>query len=870
MARSQFFWNVSWQVLIVVLGLAGAMWDVLPAYGESVRPALAAGTNHMLALRTDGTVWAWGDNTFHQLGDATLKRRIVPGQVAGISGAIAASAGDSHNLVLLSNGEVWAWGDNTYGQLGDGTQTTRDTPAKVQGLSNVIAVAADGASNLALKRDGSVWAWGNNYYGQLGFSGPAYVTVPTQIETLQDVVGVTSGAALTGDGSVWTWGYNEDGQLGDGTRTNRAVPAKISITDVTRLIAGGSSRYAELQDGSVWFWGRIQEGELVDGTATNQLTPAAMPALQGYTQIAAGVSQALGVAPDGSIRAWGRNEVGEIGDGTKTLRNTPVIVKNLPKNPLGLAAGNWFSAAITADGNIWTWGRNDYGQLGRGLIFDNRPYPQKILGLAAVTVTAGERHGLALAADGSVWAWGDNRYGQLGVSGVTDRVVPQPIAGMTAAAIASCKRQNLALTAQGEVFAWGDDSGVQWGVASPSMRDKPVRIEGITSTPVAIGCGDTHAVVLGQDGRVWVWGSNFAGQLGSGADATVIASTPRVLAGLANVRAIAVGGRFTLALTEDGSLYGWGYNFYGQLGDGSNVMRTTPVLLMTGVDKVVAGYSHAFAKMKGGGWYAWGSNFSGELGTGDTENRNFPVPVPALEGYARIVASGGENIAWRMTDRWGLSLGITETGEVWEWGRLYNVNPGEFDATLTSTPKPVTLLGGITQAALGGSHALAVGGGAAWSWGNSTLGVLGQEVDLTKPEWVLSNDYRTPFNLGRLATATSFSAHADVTGSSAAPTITAALSVASADKGKTGKLYAAYLLPNGLLYFLTPTGWVRYDGTALPVYSETTLGEHTVVLWPGRALSGMANAVFYVGYGLSESDLLEKRKYSSIYTVVGQ
>ena len=142
--------------------------------------SVVAGGWHSLGLTSYGTVWAWGRNTYGQLGDGSTTTRSTPVQVSGLSGVIAIAGGDIHSLALKSDGTVWAWGYNYYGQLGDGSTTTRSTPVQVSGLSGVIAIAGGGDHNLALKSDGTVWAWGDNTNGELGDGSTTTRSTPVQ------------------------------------------------------------------------------------------------------------------------------------------------------------------------------------------------------------------------------------------------------------------------------------------------------------------------------------------------------------------------------------------------------------------------------------------------------------------------------------------------------------------------------------------------------------------------------------------------------------------------------------------------------------------------------------------------------------------
>jgi len=182
-------------------------------------------------LKTDGTVWAWGDNYSGQLGDGTTTERRTPVQVSGLTDVIAVTGGEGHGLALRADGTLWAWGDNYSGQLGDGTTTERRTPVQVSGLTDVIAVAAGGYHSLAVKTDGTLWTWGDNWSGQLGDGTTTERITPVQILGLTDVIAIAAGwehsLALKSDGTVWAWGLNDEGRLGDGTSDGRTSPVQV-------------------------------------------------------------------------------------------------------------------------------------------------------------------------------------------------------------------------------------------------------------------------------------------------------------------------------------------------------------------------------------------------------------------------------------------------------------------------------------------------------------------------------------------------------------------------------------------------------------------------------------------------------------------
>ncbi|WP_203971913.1 lamin tail domain-containing protein [Planotetraspora silvatica] len=311
---------------------------------------IAAGGFHSLALRSDGTVWGWGDNTRGELGNGGYAAPTpVPVQVSGLTGIVQVAAGLGYSLALRSDGTVWAWGINTDGQLGDGTTTDRRTPVKVSGLIGVTQIAAGGFHSLALRSNGTVRAWGWNYAGQLGNGTTTRRTTPSAVSGLTKVTRIAVGRehslARRSDGTVWAWGSNGYGQLGDGTTTQRRTPVKVSgLTGVTQIAAGDSHNLAVRSDGTVRAWGINPSGQLGDGTSTQRNRPVTVSGLTNVVQVSAGGDDSFALRSDGTVRAWGDNRFRQLGDGTTTNRHTPVIVRGL-SSVTQVSAGFWHTLA---------------------------------------------------------------------------------------------------------------------------------------------------------------------------------------------------------------------------------------------------------------------------------------------------------------------------------------------------------------------------------------------------------------------------------------------------------------------------------------------------------------------------------------------
>jgi alpha-tubulin suppressor-like RCC1 family protein len=364
---------------------------------------------------------SWGLNSHGQLGNGTTDEYGPYGGVSGLdSDVVQVAAGFSHGLAVISDGTVRAWGDNTYGQLGDGTQTERSTPVQVTGLTGVIQVAAGAGFSLALRSDGTVWAWGTNDAGQLGNGGTsAHQLTPVKVKRLTRVTQIAAGGyfsfdslgfslALRSDGTVWAWGYNHDGQLGTGTTANSSLPVQVpGLSHVTGISAGGDFCLATRTSSispitSVWAWGGNRRGQLGDGTLASHLTPGQVTGISApfIASIAAGSSSALVLGTDGRIWAWGNNASGQLGTAPSSSPVTrPVSTTGSGSGITQLAAGADHVLALKSDGTVLASGGNSWAQLGDGNALPVTGRVQ-VTGLASVTqVAAGWSFSLAVHAE---------------------------------------------------------------------------------------------------------------------------------------------------------------------------------------------------------------------------------------------------------------------------------------------------------------------------------------------------------------------------------------------------------------------------------------------------------------------------------------
>jgi len=363
----------------------------------------------------DQTEWAYG-GSFTTPGSATSCWQTV-------------SAGYTHSVGIKTDGTLWAWGDNGYGQLGDGTTTSKNAPTQIGSANNWESISASGGFTVAIKADGTLWAWGNNSFGQLGDGTTTNRTTPTQIGTATNWNSVTTGEgfalAVKDNGTLWSWGYNDLGQLGDGSTTNKVVPTQVgTATNWQSTAAGSGFSLAIKTNGTLWAWGSNLYGQLGNGTTTNLSVPTQIGTENDWANVAAGYYHSVGRKSNGILMTWGNNVYGQLGDGTYINRSTPVGVYD---QVLSIDAGWNYTVATSTFGNMLITGQNVYGQLGDGTI-ENRNWVSATNSNDHLQISAGAFHTLSLHTDGSLKVCGLNGQGRLGDGTTTDRIILTSIA----------------------------------------------------------------------------------------------------------------------------------------------------------------------------------------------------------------------------------------------------------------------------------------------------------------------------------------------------------------------------------------------------------------------------------------------------------
>ena len=366
----------------------------LPTLDPKGQPTFAAGGMHSLAIKSDGSLWAWGNNQQGQLGNGASgagQELHVPTHVGGDAEWATVAAGFDHSLGIQADGTLWAWGDNAAGELGDGTGVDRSSPTQIGTDTHWVAVSASSHHSLAIKSDGTLWAWGDNRCGQLGDGTTQDRHAPTRVGNKADWVAVATGDAhslgIRSDGSLWAWGMNGSGRLGDGTNVNHLTPTRIGEDDDWVAVAAGTYHSLGLRaNGSLWAWGGNDFGKLGDGTTEDRYVPTRIGTETGWVGLSAGVSYSLGLRADGSLWAWGWNGAGQLGDGTTEDRHQPTRV-GMASSWLAVSAGGSHSLGLRSGGGLGAWGVNSFGRLGDGTTED-RDQPVQVLAGVRVPATA--------------------------------------------------------------------------------------------------------------------------------------------------------------------------------------------------------------------------------------------------------------------------------------------------------------------------------------------------------------------------------------------------------------------------------------------------------------------------------------------------
>jgi alpha-tubulin suppressor-like RCC1 family protein len=835
------------------LGNGQAARRVTPAKVDGIDHVVAVvtGLASALALRDDGTVWAWGNNSNGELGDGTTQSKSHPVLVTGLVGQVKSVATTyAHALAATTDGKTWAWGHGLDGQLGNGSFTSSRTAIKVSGLPLTVDKVATGAwHSLALDTDGTVWAWGNNSRGQLGDGTTNSHSTPARVSTLSNIVAISTkthrNLALDTSGRVWAWGHGGWGALGSGDYSDRTTP--FVVTGLPKITAIGTANRVSLAigtDGSVWMWGDNEAGQFGDTRYARQPLPVSVSTLAGLSGFTFGESHTVARGLNGALKAWGENSYGQLGVGDTNDRSVPTLV-TAPPQFTQVSAGADHTMAIAGDGSVWAWGSNGNGELGDGTAnVSNLPIDVQGPG-NTVAVAAGDFHVLALSGNGDVWAWGPNGNGQLGDGSRRDSALPQRIAALPAiSGIAAGNSFSLALEQNGNVWSWGSNGYGQLGIGLIGGAQLTPMVLTTISAVSQLSAQNTHVLAVRQDGSVWAWGSNRFGELGDGT--TTDRSTPTKVAGQFNqVISVAAGGFHSLALDRSGNVWAWGANYFGQLGDGTSTDRYAPVrvLGLSDVAAIAAGNNFSYAITRDGRLRAWGRNVEGQLGTGSTDwYTSYARPIEGLAGFQGI--AGGI----------GFAIALRSDGTVWTWGRNFEGQLG--DATFAQHTTPLLTLNATASGPLDLNPLVAKN--IPRNKIPPFFATTNRFGDLSK----FSVTTRTKFNAADVGKSGAVFITAIVPSGTLVPAQSSLRSPGTfgvtASRAYSAALSAVMAANSFTLIQLTSTGWQPVVNSQLIPYATGVLGDQLAAqtILNNADTANLAGAQFCLGYGTSADQMV--------------
>ena len=674
---------------------------------------IEAGDEVSFAINSKGEVYAWGKNYSSRAQRLNTKENVIDvtskyiltgdGEVWDIAGEnklvivgkiSEIDEGTAHTVLLAENGLAYAVGDNTYGQLGNGNNVSSiDAAVAIRKnesdlFTGIKQIKAGDKTTVIVSNEGKVYACGMNDCYELGTDDKDIldINIPRQIENFDDnilvAIGTNHVTAVKSNGTVYDWGNGINGELGN--RKNKASVEPVVVGDfivrTTKNHVSMKVGQTETIEGKVeyfnLFTNDIKEinysskdssvADVItnvnsDGIYEAQITANAIGTTTliasqtgssniGVIQVEVlqeeagqtGIviepnvvttgSHTVSLRADGKVFTWGSNAFGQLGNGTTNDSDEPVEV-NFPEGTIitQVAAGEEYSVALDSEGNVWTWGRNNYFQIGHTGGDQYTPY--KVGGLPKVIkIAAGNYTTMVITENKELYGWGFNGYGNIGIGSYTNKVTASKVVGFEDVIDVSVgKNHTMTLTSDGNVYATGSNLYGQLGNGNEEIfkvnEFTKVNLPDVITT---IDCGELSNAVITVNGNVYTWGQNAYGQLGLGDKETQF--NPTLVSGLNNIREIEIGKTNAIVRDGNGKMYITGSNIYGQLGKGTKGSSTnvTNFEMLTKIDnglRLATGDTYVVVLKEDGFVWAWGDYNHGDMEKKSITNSKVPVLV---------------------------------------------------------------------------------------------------------------------------------------------------------------------------------------------------------------------------------------------------
>lgn len=550
---------------------------------------VSAGAEHTCAIDDDEQLWCWGYDADDQLGfdpEHIFEMAFEPHQVDTDRSWLSVAAADAHTCGLDTDGQVLCWGDNDYGQLGVGDgASSEETPAEIIEVisSDWNSLSSNHEHSCVVSEDERLFCWGRGAQGQLGIDGMDDRGLPIQEHSSGQWIRVSTGhdhsCAISDDGRWKCWGQRPIGP---------STPMQLETDHEFIDIDAGSSHSCAIEEDSTYCWGEgIHAGHDEDDEVEHIDSPQEVQfAESGGRQIVAGQGHSCSIDENRRAWCWGRGDLGQLGNDDEETRATPDSVDLLDGEIDGwdqLSIWGRHSCGIDIDDQLWCWGRNRSRELGIGEETDFESVPQPPAGEVDQwkQVAAGDRYNCAIDDEQRLWCWGWADLGQMGYdTGETHEDSPL-IAGDDASfrwsEVAAGGGHTCAIDVDDQLWCWGYNNANQLGLGSDKDDEgivsqiRQVDFDGGPESWQRVYAGNRFTCGIDDDGELWCWGSNASGQLGLGEPGDRnrphrVAVDDEVADHGEEWEAVSVGGAHTLAIRDDGSVWVWGSNRFGQLG----------------------------------------------------------------------------------------------------------------------------------------------------------------------------------------------------------------------------------------------------------------------------------------------------------------
>jgi alpha-tubulin suppressor-like RCC1 family protein len=631
------------------------------------------------------------------------------------------TAGGGYTCWIDGHGSLWCWGENDYGQVGNGVaQPEIDMPAPIDD-NTYVQVSAAYQHTCAIRRDASLWCWGAGFDGRLG-NGANEALTPVQVSSPSRWITVAAGVyhtcAIDDGHHAWCWGENGDGQLGDG-KAEPSAPAPVEVGDDFAAIAVGEAHSCGIHsDGSLACWGDNGHGQLGDGTEVAQALPETIGS-ERWMAIAAGWRHTCGITENGHARCWGRNHVGQLGNSAMAdaTSPTPVLVDGEDHAGwLGIAVNNDHTCAWDDQEAGYCWGDGSHGELVVDGVTVNAS-PTQITG-TFTAFAVGPHHVCGVDKDAGLECAGANGWGQLG-SGARDTSAPRQVSSATWNNVITGGSATCTFDNSGKASCGGNNYYGQLGDGTRTSHAVLAQAAGMIGW-AQLAAGDAHA--CGIDNQTppvtWCWGNNESGQAGlssgnySATPMRVVLTAPTKISARSHTCAI-----------DGSSLYCWGDNYHGELGDSTTTSRSTlgnPIANPNSANwaAITTGFDFTCALDSNGDAWCWGRNDQGSLGTNDMVEYHVPTQVAMAPKFSSIAAGGSHVCA--------LDLATPPNAYCWGYNGEGQVGVG-VQATYVLVPMQIP---GFTWSSnglhLGDVHTCGLASGnRLWCWGDNRRGQVG-------------------------------------------------------------------------------------------------------------------------------------------------